>query len=485
MNSIPELVLTGMSHDGRAVGRISDNSALHGMAVFVENAVLGQRILAKIVNRKKNFLEARSVQVLEQSPFFQEGICSHQTECGGCVWQNLQYEKQLEEKENFVKNSLSRLGGLNIPASCFYPILSCLDTQKTLPLFYRNKMEFAFSLENSRLKLGLRRRNSHDIAEINDCRLMPSHAMKILEVLRKSLADFSLPFYRYAVLRHFEDKWTAELITFPFSKRNSALEKQSVLACREALKPYVSGLVHSERRAKTDVAYGEKILKEYGDTSLVQTLRFNDYAVSFQLGNSAFFQVNTVMTEMLYAVVQDFAKLVLPKQNAQIWDFYCGVGSIGLSLAPLCLQNSGELTFSRYQTLKTNKSSSAYKKPLLLGVEAVEQAIKLAKENARLNQCDFAFFEAASAQNLGKYFKRFSMPNLIVLDPPRAGIEEEAVRAVLENSPEHLILVSCNAATLARDLAKLAEKYSVSAVQPVDLFPHTPHVETVVLLEKK
>ncbi len=477
------LCLTSMSQDGRAVGRIERQQPYQGMAVFVENALAGQTVKAEILSKKKNFIVARTVEVLEQSPFAAKGICMHRQECGGCSWQNLKYERQVFEKENLIKNVLRRVGKIENFETCFHPLITPSAVQEGT-LFYRTKMEFAFSLQNKRLKLGLRKKNSHDIVEVTDCRLQNPHAMKILALLRTVLKSFQHEFYRYAVLRYFQDKWTVELITYPFSKSNGHNEKQSILACYEALKHTVSGMVHSVRTSKTDVAYGENIVCEYGDPLLFEKLAMPKHTANFKLGNSAFFQVNTAMAEQLYRVIYNFAALVLPKNSAHIWDCYCGVGAIALSLAPLAVENKKEFTLDYMNGISVASPEKSYKKPFVLGVEAVQKAILLAKENALLNQCAFAKFECSAGKELHKFFTRFSLPNLIILDPPRAGVEDEALNAILEYCPQFLILVSCNPATLARDLAKLAETYSVKAIQGVDLFPHTPHVETVVLLEK-
>lgn len=483
MNEYLTVCLTSMSQDGRAVGRIERQQPYQGMAVFVENALAGQTVKAEILSEKKNFITARTVEVIEQSPFAADGICIHRQECGGCSWQALRYERQVFEKENLLKNVLRRVGKIDDFEACFHPLITPSAVQADT-LFYRNKMEFAFSLQNNRLKLGLRKKNSHDIVEVTECKLQNPHAMKILALLRTVLKSFQHEFYRYAVLRYFQDKWTVELITYPFSKNNEHDEKQSVLACYEALKHTVSGMVHSVRTSKTDVAYGENIVCEYGDSLLFEKLAMPKHTVNFKLGNSAFFQVNTAMAEQLYRVIYNFAALVLPKNNAHIWDCYCGVGAIALSLAPLAVENKKEFTLGYMNGISIAFPENSYKKPFVLGVEAVQKAIALAKENARLNQCAFAKFECSAGKELHKYFARFSLPNLIILDPPRAGVEDEALNAIFEYCPQFLILVSCNPATLARDLAKLAGKYSVKAIQGIDLFPHTPHVETVVLLEK-
>lgn len=476
--------LTSMSHDGRAVGKIDNNSPCQGMAVFVENGLIGQTVRAEIIAQKKNFLTAKSLEIIEQSPFATKGICPHQHDCGGCAWQNLAYAMQVQEKEAQIKNALKRLGKVQDFESSFYPLLSPLSTGN-IALFYRNKMEFAFALQKGKLCLGLRKKNSNEIVEVTDCKLQNPHAMKILTVLRSVLQNFPYDFYRYAVLRFFQNIWTVELITYPFSRQHRKEEKQSITACYEVLKDNIAGLVHSERKAGTDIAYGEKVVQEFGRTALFEKLHIAGKEISFKLGNSAFFQVNSKMAEVLYQVIADFAGLVLPQKNAHIWDFYCGIGSIGLSLAHLCLENQKNFSLEYVQNLSVNEPAYTYKKPFLLGVEVVEKAILLAKENAQLNQCSFAKFACAASKKLQTFFKQFSLPNLLILDPPRSGIEEEAINAILQYQPQFLILVSCNPTTLARDLAKLTQKYSIKAIQGVDLFPHTPHVETVVLLSKQ
>lgn len=494
MQETVTVFLTGMSHDGRAVGKIGDAfSPYHGAAVFVQNAIVGQTVKAVITAKKKNFLEAVCIELVENSPYFTEGICPHHNDCGGCSWQHIGYERQLSEKENFVRNSLRKIAKISDSEleKCFYPILSCKDiTENSTALgsgteCYRNKMEFAFALCGGQLKLGLRKKNSHEIAEVTHCSLMPLQAMEILSKLRSALEDFALPFYRYAVIRYFQNIWTLELITRPFSKKNKEVEKESIERCFQAVKAVADGVMHSIRKAETDVAYGETVIRECGNTALTAKLDFLSHSTCYQLGNRAFFQVNTIMTEILYSVVHDFAKCILPEKNGQVWDFYCGVGSIGLSVAPFCVQNGKQTVFPRFRALSKSFSSVQYKKPLLLGVEAVESAVGLAKENAAANGCDFAYFECSAGKNLGKYFKRFSLPNLLILDPPRSGIEDEAIEAVLDYLPPYLVLVSCNPATLARDIGKLCPVYALIAVQPVDLFPHTPHTETAVLLAKK
>lgn len=476
--------LHSMSHDGRAIGRY-ENGEEKGIAVFVENAVMGQTVQAKIIKKKKKYIEAQCEQVIKQENFVTKGICSHFSECGGCAWQLLDYQIQAKEKEHIVFNSLHRIGGVaqEFLQQQFYPILTPLNCEFPKLTAYRNKMEFAFSLENGKQKLGLRKRNSHKIIEITDCKLMNKKAMEILSILRDITKDYTEKFLRYAVIRNFNYEWTVELITYPFSKYNEKLEKRLINLCYEQLQNKIKGMIHSIRKNSFDIAYGEEIVELFGNTKLVEELTIHNQTYCFSLGNTAFFQVNTQMTEILYSVVYELASLVLPKENGQLWDIYCGLGSIGLSLAPLLKQNKKQsLLYSN--KIESSVSTMQYKKPFLLGVEVVEQAIQLAKQNALNLFCDFARFETNSAKKLEQYFKRFSLPNVLILDPPRAGVEEQAIQAILKYLPPNIIYVSCNPATLARDLALLSEKYQIVVVQPVDLFPHTPHVETVVLLFK-
>ncbi len=502
-DDIIEVYLHGMSHDGRAVGRLEN-----GLTVFVQNGLVGQKVQACITSVKKKLLEATCTSVLEPSEYEVKPYCKHSLSCGGCPWMGLGYAKQLEEKSLQVKNALIRIGHFKAFADKWehkiLPIISAkdLDSYSNNPentlCFYRNKMEFAFKtiygVKNNPLpstKVGLKRRYSHEIIEVNSCKLQNPISMEILAKVRTYCQNKDLPFLRYLVLRTPNTgKITAELITFALAKNKYHAENE--LNCINELAELVlaiegvDGFIHSLRTAISDVAYAERIVRQWGQTELVEeiTLQKYDKSFSFQLGVGAFFQINTAMSQKLYQVIYEFASLVLSEKNNHIWDIYCGLGSIGLCLSDLTVQNKQVIENKQLGKLikvKTKKNKNQV--PFLLGIESSSAAISLAKKNAK--DFDFCRFEADDAKNLSKYFKELEKPDLIIFDPPRAGVDKEALQAVLKNEVPYCIMVSCEPSSLARDLEILAEKYNILAVQAVDMFFHTPHVEVLVLLSLK
>ena len=513
---IIEVTLHGMSHDGRAVGRLDS-----GITVFVQGAVMGQTVEASIVSMKKRMIDAVFSRLITPSAFEVTPYCEQASECGGCPWMTLSYEKQLEEKTALVRNALIRIGHFkkfeDEWAHKILPILSPCNftnyhegTKEKFLTNFRNKMEFSFSMVSTNAlfagaahstKLGLKKRASHEVVDITDCKLQKSIAMTVLQEVRTYCKNKEFPFLRYLVVRTpSTGKATVELITWPFAKIKSHadIEEGVVFDIAKTVLAItgINGFLHSVRADKADVAYGERIMREWGDTELTENIKLNvwDRARSFSLGNKAFFQVNTAMTELLYSVVHAFASHVLDERNNKIWDVYCGVGGISLSLAPLALVNKTKQNpiatldtkqLDKLCEVKENKKKANDRNPhaFVLGIESVFSATGLARKNASDN--NYCVFETAEAQYLWQFFKKYEMPDLIVLDPPRAGLDDKALQALLKNVVPYCIMVSCNPTTLARDLEALADKYKICAVQALDLFPHTPHVETVVLLQKK
>ena len=512
---IIEVVLHGMSHDGRAVGRLDS-----GITVFVQGGLIGQTVEAEVVSVKKRMIEAIFSDLIKKSPFEVEPYCEHALECGGCPWMPLSYDKQLEEKTALVRNALVRIGHFKeFEDEWDYkllPILSPMDlmhyheeTREKVLTGYRNKMEFAFGVETLNplfarasvtTRVGLKKRASHDIIDVTSCKLQKPISMGILEAVQAYCKHKEFAFLRYLVIRTpSTGRVTVELITWPLaqSKSHAEIESNCVLDLAKTVLAItgVDGFLHSVRADKADVAYGERIMREWGETELTENIKLNVFEKprSFALGNKAFFQVNTAMTELLYSVIYAFASHVLREKNNKIWDIYCGVGSIALSLSSLAVSNKANVpaigTLNKKVLDKVCDMKDDKKKqdknpyPFLFGIENVSSAIALAKRNA--GSCEFAVFETAQSKYLGQYFKKYGAPDLIVLDPPRAGLDDKTAEALLKNVVPYCILVSCNPTTLARDLEILSDKYKICAVQPVDLFPHTSHVETVVLLSQK
>lgn len=483
-----ELSLHGFSPDGRTVGRTDE-----GMTVFVQGGVPGQRVNVRLTAVKKRLGEAELAEVIARAPEERPAPCPHADVCGGCPWQSLPYSGQLTWKSRIVEDALRRIGRLDLPEGTVRAALFVGTEEAPAEWHTRNKMEFAFAADREgRTRLGLRSRASRSVVEVEHCILQTPRTMAVLSALRELCERFDLhaapaeehprgrqngrgqkqkfskvvrqnDILRFAVIREPGDGGClVELITLP-----SPQEARTVRKLGEELLagPWgVTGFVHSSRTSSAPVAYGEETVFTLGECHITETLRLQGRDVHFRLGHSSFFQVNSRAAELLYNTAADMAAQLFENAGShwgrQCWDIYCGVGGLALTMAP---------HFEK-----------------IYGLEVVPQAIELAQANAEAagDDCE-SIFEAGDAATLERCFKRFGSPDLLVTDPPRAGMDERTVQALLKHKPERLVLVSCNPATLARDLALLAPAYHIRAVQPVDLFPQTPHIETVVSLEKK
>ena len=481
-----ELVLTGFSHDGRCVARREGEPV-----VFVSGGLPGQRILARVAPQRagsgKRMLEAELVRVLAPVPGDMGGErpapCPHAEDCGGCPWQALPYTGQLVWKERLLMDALVRIGKLRLPSHILRPIIA-----SSAEWGFRNKMEFAFAPGvEERPLLGLRRRNSREVVEISSCLLASPRMMAAFCFLREAIQRSSLNAWngrngllRHAVLREAGGALLVELITAPAKERDTARIRS--LGEELVASGMVDGFAHSVRQAKSEVAYGESTPFSTGKTALTEIVDLprtpggHTEPLRLQLGHASFFQVNGPMASKLYGealtmaleALEGTANHVPGKQwkagagkLPSCWDIYSGVGGLALSMAPY---------FER-----------------VLGLETVAPAVRLARQNAAA--FPQARFECADAARLGEYFRRFGPPDLLVCDPPRAGMDGKTTQAILRARPRCLVLVSCNPATLARDLAQLtvgdAAPYEILAVRPVDMFPQTPHIECVVSLRAK
>ncbi|WP_458400697.1 23S rRNA (uracil(1939)-C(5))-methyltransferase RlmD [Mailhella sp.] len=480
-----ELTLHGFSPDGRTVGRSAE-----GMTVFVQGGIPEQRVLVRLTAVKKRLGEAEIVKVLDNAPEERPAPCPHASVCGGCPWQSLPYPGQLSWKRRIVEDALRRIGRLDIPEGFVRPVLHVESPEGAAEWHTRNKMEFAFAAgPDGKTRLGLRSRASRSVVEVTDCQLQTPRTMVVLSALRDLCERFDLhaapaeqtrgrqngkkqkfsqsvrqsDILRFAVIREPGDGGClVELITLPSPQESRTIRKLGEKLIAGAWG--VTGFVHSTRAASSPIAYGEETSFTLGTTSITETLQLQERSVTFRLGHSSFFQVNSRAAELLYNTAARLSSELFDSTDAiwgrQCWDIYCGVGGLALTMAP------------HFKTV--------------YGLEVVPQAIELAQDNAEAAGTDTTFtFEAGDAATLERSFKRFGAPDLLVTDPPRAGMDERTVQAILKHRPPRLVLVSCNPATLARDLALLETAYTIRAVQPVDLFPQTPHIETVVTLARK
>ncbi len=476
---ICQIELTSLSHDGRAVGR----QTLEGGArvVFVEGALPGQVVRAAITKSKKSFAEAVCLEVVQQAPESIQAPCPHAAStpeghsCGGCALQSMPSDTQLYWKERMVQEAMTRIAKLS-PEE-LTRLQAIIPSPKAWG--YRNKMEFAFG-ENSdgSLVLGLRAKASHTVLAVPHCRLLPEGCMDIVRQVQSWCTEAKLKAWTgqrnhanpYAILRHLiirrphtaQENGSAQLlvnlITAPASKEQrlslARLGKELMQHCRT-----VTGFVLEERRSAAMIAQGEHIITKLGETTLFETLGHMPYA----LAHNAFFQINTEAAEAMCALVNDMACDTPLPEAPCLWDLYCGVGAPGLSLVKQLVQQG-------------------YKDVSVYGVEINPKAIEMAKSNAKTLGLTQVHYHAGDTK---KIIRDWPQPTLIVIDPPRTGLDGQVTELVAKSGAEKIIYISCNPATLARDMGLLSQQYSLKTLVPLDFFPQTPHVESVALLVKK
>jgi len=455
---IIEVTIEKMVYGGRGLAHHN------GRAVFVDAAIPGERVMARARRVKKDFAEARLLEVLEPAQHRIIAPCRYYDYCGGGNWQFIEYEKQLEYKHAIVEEFLYHIGKFtDVP---IHPVLPAPQV-----LGYRNKMEFSFSdrrwllpealdMEEGyeHFALGLHVPGTFDkIIDIDKCLLQHERGNEILREVKEYARGSDLPvyglrshqgFWRYLVLRHshYFDEWMVNIVTSE-EKGSELRNVASILGDRFG---NIASLIQSinTRRGGTAIAEWENVLR--GRSSIRDKIG----EFTFEISAQSFFQTNTAMAQRLYEQVRDLASLT---GGETIIDLYCGIGTISILLAP---------------------SASR-----VLGMDLSESAIGDARKNCALNAIDNCEFLCGDTKVLlsGTAFQ----PNLLIADPPRAGIHKKVIEQILCLMPDKIMYVSCNPSTLARDLALLNERYLVSKVQPLDLFPNTHHVETVVLLEQR
>ncbi len=453
-----EVEITGIAFGGRGLTRID------GMAVFVDQAVPGDRGVVRVFKRKKNFAEGRMLEIREPSPDRIAAPCPYSGHCGGCKWQFLRYERQTAYKRQHVSEALAHIGGIH--GVTVHP---AIPSRKVFG--YRNKMEFTCSERrwllpeelndpdrNRDFALGLHVPGTFDkVLDTRVCLLQPELGNAILETVRQYIKNSGLPvyglrshegFWRFAVLRHscHRDAWLVNLVTAGENRR--ILQPLAELLMDRF--PQVAGVVNNVTARRAGVAVGEIELPLAGTPRLVDKIG----PFEFEISANSFFQTNTAGAELLYETVGRYAAL---SGSETVVDLYSGTGTIPIWL-----------------------SSGARE---VIGIEISASAIADAAENCRRNRVGNCRFIRGDILDGLPQIER--SPDLLVIDPPRAGMHKNVVRRVLELKPDRIVYVSCNPATLARDLEMLQAEYAVGEVQPVDMFPHTFHIEAVAKLLKR
>ena len=464
-NEIVKVKIEDIGVGGEGIGKVD------GYTLFIKDAIIGDVVEAKVMKAKKNYGYARLMNVLTPSKDrVEEPVCPMARKCGGCQIQEMKYPAQLAFKEAKVRGNLERIG--EVPTELLDQIMHPavgMDGEGMQPFRYRNKAQFPIGTDkDGRVIAGFYAGRTHSIIENTDCALGVEVNEEILNCILDFMEEFKIPAYdevkhkglvRHVLLRY---GFKTDEIMVCLVINGKTIPHCHDLVGRLRQIPGMTSITFSTNTAKTNVIMGDTIRLLWGQEFIT------DYIgeIKYQISPLSFYQVNPVQTEKLYGLALDYAGLT---GNEAVWDLYCGIGTISLFLA--------------------KKAKQVY------GVEIVPQAIDDAKNNAKINDITNAEFYVGKAEEvLPEYYKEYEKTHngetahadVIVVDPPRKGCEESLLQTIVDMQPEKVVYVSCDSATLARDVKFLrANGYELKDVTPVDQFPHTVHVETVVLLSQQ
>lgn len=462
---LENITITAVAAEGKALARVDDK------VVFVPYVVPGDVVDLQVKKKKNSYMEAVAVNIHEYSPLRDTPFCQHYGVCGGCKWQCLKYEEQLKAKQQQVYDNLSRIGKVELPE--FMPILGSKKTRE-----YRNKLEYGFSdkrwLTEDEVKqnvkydvmdaVGFHITGAFDkILDIEKCHLMDDLQNKIRNDIRDYALKNGLVFYdlrenkgllRSMMLRNSN---TGEFMLLMQFRIETPEEKEQAMALMQHLAdtfPEITSLLYVDNHKCNDTFGDQEVHCFKGTDFIYETME----DLKFKVGPKSFYQTNTDQAYELYSVARNFAGLT---GEELVYDLYTGTGTI-----------------ANFVAKKAKK---------VIGIEYVPEAIEDAKVNSQINGIDNTLFYAGDMKDIlnKDFIEEHGRPDVIITDPPRAGMHQDVIDTILFASPKRIVYVSCNPATQARDLQLLDADYKVMAVQPVDMFPHTQHVENVVLLEKR
>lgn len=450
-NDIITLEITALTNEGSGVGHYKeDSSDGRGMAVFVPLTAVGDVISCRVVKVLRSYAYGRVEGIFTASPDRAEDGCPVYAKCGGCCFRHISYEAELRAKQGFVQDAFTRLGGLSPE---FLPIQGSQS-----PEGYRNKLQMPVSKQDGRTVCGFYSERSHRVIPVDKCALQPELFAEITRFVTEQADRLRISVYNEekheGVLRHIylrRGHYSGEVCLCLVARRKVPEFERLAKAAAERF-PEITGVVLNINRDRTNVILGEEEQALFGRAEIKDTM----CGVNVEISPKSFYQVNTPAAEALYRQAAEFAQ----PEGKLLLDLYCGAGTIGLSMAG--------------------------KARRLIGAEIVPQAVENAQENAERNSVKNAEFICADAGQAAQQLERSGeRPDVIILDPPRKGCSEDTLTACAGMQPERIVMISCNAATAARDCKRLAELgYTAAIVRPFDLFPRTSHVECVVLINK-
>ena len=462
-DDVLELMIQDMATDGAGIGRAA------GVTLFVKDAVIGDQVLAKVMKMKKSYGYARLMKLLTPSPFRTEPRCEQHRACGGCQLQALVYEKQLEFKRNLVLNNLKRIGGFAEAEGLLMPVIGMEE-----PFSYRNKAQFPIGRDKEgHVIAGFYASRTHSIIPCKKCHLGMPVNEQVLDIVIGFMEQYGIAPYDEksgtGLVRHvlIRTGYTSGEVMVCIVINGKWLPEAEQLKKQLQRIPGMTGITLNVNRKNTNVILGEELITLWGQDYITDSLG----DIQYQISPLSFYQVNPVQTRRLYDTALEYAALT---GKETIWDLYCGIGTISLFLA----QQAGQV----------------------YGVEIVPAAIENARNNARLNNIEnVKFFTGKAEEVLPEFYSHKGQvfedrtedaqemlhPDVIVVDPPRKGCDERCLETIARMQPRRVVYVSCDSATLARDLKYLCEHgYELKKVQPVDMFPQTVSIETVALLTR-
>ncbi|MGG1675701.1 23S rRNA (uracil(1939)-C(5))-methyltransferase RlmD [Neobacillus sp. NRS-1170] len=441
-NDYIDVVFEDLTHDGAGVAKVE------GYPIFVPNGLPGEKAKVKVIKANKGYGFGRLIELYEKSPYRVDIPNNEKHKYGGCQLEHISYEGQLQYKENQVRQVLTRIGKLE--DVIVHPILG-MDN----PLQYRNKAQVPVGEKDGKLIAGFFKPRSHEIVDTDESVIQLPEVNEAVQVMKEICSELGIPAYQEeshkGVLRHIMARYgkqTGELMVVIITKTSEIPQQKKLVEEIIARLPKVKSIVHNVNSKRTNVILGEKTTVLWGNEVIY------DYIgdVKFAISALSFYQVNPVQTKVLYDKALEYANL---SGEENVIDAYCGIGTISLFLAQ-----------------KAKK---------VFGVEVVPEAIEDAKRNAELNGIKNAEFAVGEAEIvIPKWYKEGIVADVLVVDPPRKGCDEALLRTIIDMKPKKVVYVSCNPATLARDLRILEDGgYKTVEVQPVDMFPMTTHVECV------
>ena len=457
-----EVTITDVAAEGKALAKVDD------MVIFTQYAVPGDVVDLQIVKKKKNYMEGRVIKFHSYSEKRCEAMCEHYGTCGGCKWQILPYDEQIRYKQKQVVDNLTRLGHVELPE-----ITPILGSEKTY--FYRNKLEYTFSNRKWLTMEDMQKEHKPEelngvgfhipgmfdkVLDINKCWLQDDISNQIRNEIRRYAQEKRLTFFdlrnQEGFLRTLMIRTTStgELMVVVVFFYEDETERVALLQHLADMFPQITALLYVINSKCNDTITDQEIVCFKGEEAIYEEME----GLRFKIGPKSFYQTNSEQAYELYKVARNFAELT---GDELVYDLYTGTGTI-----------------ANFVSRKARQ---------VIGIEYVPEAIEDAKVNSAINGIDNTLFFAGDMKDIlpDKFFEEYGRPDVIITDPPRAGMHEDVVNVILNAEPKRIVYVSCNPATQARDLQLLDVKYKVTAVQPVDMFPHTHHVENVVRLELK